>query len=158
MPSIRIMTINGVRDTFTNHCRRYDVSPATAYRRAKKYRMSLEEAITLFKYDVNGYRTKKNCRPHKWYTYTGKPFTAAKTGKKVKKGERHTIDGWSEVTGIKKSTLFGRINRKDFNAAVSEPLDEKISMGMQYHVNWEVNKDKDNFQGLNWDSYYEDKE
>lgn len=157
MPQVRILTIDGIRDTFTNHCRRYDVTPATVYRRAKKYNMSHEEAITLMKH-TPGLRVKKPCRPKKWYTYTGEPFTAARTGKKVKKGARHTMDGWSEVTGIKKMTLFGRINRKDFNAAVSEPLDEQISFGMAYHINWEINKDKDDFKGLNWDSYYEDRQ
>lgn len=159
MAKVKILEIDGVRDTLTNHCRKYDVSPATVYRRVRKYNLSFEEAITLFGEIPPGYKGRKHSRPRRVRQYDGSPFTCQLTGRKVERYEVHTMDEWSEITGIKKATLFNRVHRRGFNAAISDPFDEKISRGMNMHIEWEKKGEFDSeFLGLNWNSYAEDKE
>jgi hypothetical protein len=158
MPKAKIFEIDGVRDTFTGHCTTWNVTPSTVYRRMKRYGIDVVKAIKMLHYDKR-LNVEKQGRPTKEYEYTGVPFTAQNTAKKVEPGDKHSMNEWSEVLGIKVQTLHNRMHRfKDFNRTINQPLDLKISSGINQYLNWEKGETQknDKFKGLAWDSYVED--
>ena len=87
------------------------------------------EDLTIDRIDVNGDYCPENCR---WVTMKEQQNNKRTNRYISMNGETHTISNWSEITGIKKTTLKERLNSGwSVEKALTTPVRKRAKMDLE---------------------------
>ena len=102
------------------------------------YENGFKEGLTLDRIDVNGNYEPNNCR---WITHKEQQSNRRDNVYITFNGERRTVQQWSEITGIKKSTIQRRMKLGWDEKDLLKPVDKTYSHSKGIKESWDRRKD-----------------